>query len=960
MATVFLARDPSLDRRVAIKVLQPELFTAFAAERFLREAKTLARLHHPNVIGIHRVGEVDGLFYYVMDYMQGETLEERLREGPLGEAETLALGRDLLAALEAAHAIGVVHRDVKPANTYLASGRAILGDFGISKTEGESTGTNALTRPGLRIGTPGYMPPEMAAGARVTPGTDLYAVGMILYESFTGRRWSILQTPENADWSAVPRRMRPVLRRALALTPEARWSDAAAFRALLESGGRWSLAGKRTMGAGVAMALLAAGVLVLLWAQNRSHSRSFASGSNVAEGLAGVAIRFPFAIVSPADTTLGRELAQLAYLNLAGQPWLAIEPTGYAYCQPPAPRPQDATALVPASATVKARYTVVGTLLPVRGDSVEVRLSVLDRRRNQPAEDFIRASRADPGRLGDAIAFSVARIVLRGEAFPYHRLRGLEGRSWPAVRQFLRGVQYLRCNNRVEAEFNLAEAVRLDPSFALAQWNLAKVRRWMQRPPGVDLAALYARDSNQLGPFDRLLLKAQIEPRLAAKLDLYRNAVQRYPDSGEANLLYGDELFHRGALVGFPLDSAAGALRRSLQRDSLLALAADHLAWIWIRSGDRAAAGSALDHFARISSPGAGEVDYVALYQQAYRERFGSAEHDDAPSRMFDPSSSSGLRRLMVAARWGLAFDLPRTELRLGRLLASTGEAGTMGRASGMNAAALALIALGRPTEALPWLDSASELLHTPAARVTAAQWRVLPPALDVFPLPPAEIDRGRRALREEIRSPGVPEEEWGRAVWTLTLDALAGGVVGVDRVAGSDTGGRPGSGWKARLESWIAAWRAADEGDMQTALRASDPLVAYDSAGRLIRPFHRAAVHLMRGLWYEKGNRPGEADRSRLWYENTDLLVEGLLGGAIQAGEVDWAFGPYTRLIRGRAMLGRGGRRGVCALLGSLMRDFWSEPTDSELRPRRQEAVRLRDRACDRRNRDGGAGAPE
>ncbi len=166
MAHVYEAHDAQLDRTVAIKVLRPELATARGAERFLREARLLAQLSHPNIVPIHDVGEADGLFYYVMDFVDGETLRERLTRGPLPETEAIRVGVDVLSALEAAHAEGVIHRDVKPGNVFLVNQHAILADFGIAKRTDDAA--EPLTSTGHFVGTPGYMAPEQAAAGEVT------------------------------------------------------------------------------------------------------------------------------------------------------------------------------------------------------------------------------------------------------------------------------------------------------------------------------------------------------------------------------------------------------------------------------------------------------------------------------------------------------------------------------------------------------------------------------------------------------------------------------------------------------------------------------------------------------------------------------------------------------------------------------------------------------------------------
>ncbi len=231
MGTVFLASDPKLDRKVAIKILRPDLASDTASDRFLREARILARLSHPNVVPVYQAGEADGLSYYVMEYVEGETLQERLERGALPKEDALKLANDLLSALEAAHERGIVHRDVKPSNIFLVGDRALLGDFGIAKRT-EDTG-EGLTGSGQRVGTPGYMAPEQLAGDAATPRTDLYAVGMTLYEALTGRKWSLLTTTAEADWSGVATGLANVLQRALGWSPEDRWVDVAEFRQAL-------------------------------------------------------------------------------------------------------------------------------------------------------------------------------------------------------------------------------------------------------------------------------------------------------------------------------------------------------------------------------------------------------------------------------------------------------------------------------------------------------------------------------------------------------------------------------------------------------------------------------------------------------------------------------------------------------------------------------------------------------
>jgi len=190
MGVVFLARDLTLSRPVAIKVVQPELADhGTIAQRFLTEARTVARLRHPNIVAIHAAGEADGLLYYVMDYVGGETLRERLnREERLPVQDVSCIIKDVAAALNAAAGAGVVHRDIKPANVLLdkATGRAMLVDFGIARICG-GDGAAVITGDGLVLGTPTYMSPEQASGESIDARSDLYALGVMGYEMLAGR-----------------------------------------------------------------------------------------------------------------------------------------------------------------------------------------------------------------------------------------------------------------------------------------------------------------------------------------------------------------------------------------------------------------------------------------------------------------------------------------------------------------------------------------------------------------------------------------------------------------------------------------------------------------------------------------------------------------------------------------------------------------------------------------------------
>ena len=187
MATVYLAQDIKHNRRVAVKVLRPELAAVIGAERFLTEITTTANLQHPHILPLFDSGEADSFLFYVMPYVEGETVRDRIsREKQLPVADAVRIASEVAAALDYAHRHGVIHRDIKPENILLHDGSALVADFGIALAASKAGGTR-MTETGMSLGTPHYMSPEQAMGEReITARSDVYALGCVLYEMLTG------------------------------------------------------------------------------------------------------------------------------------------------------------------------------------------------------------------------------------------------------------------------------------------------------------------------------------------------------------------------------------------------------------------------------------------------------------------------------------------------------------------------------------------------------------------------------------------------------------------------------------------------------------------------------------------------------------------------------------------------------------------------------------------------------
>ena len=187
MAIVFRATDRKHNRPVAIKVLLPDLAASVGHERFLREIEIAAKLQHPHILPVYDSGEADGLLYYVMPFVEGESLRDLIvRQGRLAPEDALRIAGEVAGALDFAHRHGVVHRDIKPANILISDGHALVADFGIARAISVS-GSAGLTQAGMAIGTPSYMSPEQAFGETELDGrTDIYSLGCVLYEAPLG------------------------------------------------------------------------------------------------------------------------------------------------------------------------------------------------------------------------------------------------------------------------------------------------------------------------------------------------------------------------------------------------------------------------------------------------------------------------------------------------------------------------------------------------------------------------------------------------------------------------------------------------------------------------------------------------------------------------------------------------------------------------------------------------------
>ncbi len=938
MGTVFLARDLTLDRYVAIKILRPELATASSAERFLREARVLASLSHPNVVPVHSAGETDGIFYYVMDYVEGETLANRLTgEGPLSASEAVKLGCDVLAALEASHERGVVHRDVKPANIFLLGERVLLADFGIAKPMDE--GDAGLTAPGQAVGTPAYMAPEQLGGM-VTPKTDLFAVGMVLYESLTARRWSILVSADAVDWLGIPPPIARVLRRALAPAPDDRWDDAATFsRALAGAGSRearWRSGAKGAVVGALAVAAAVAGFALARTLLNKPPLTPTAD----------MAI-LPFEVVPPNAEIDGRALAYDVARRLGMLHGASIVNTGYAF-------PWYDSAVAAGVAPEKRAAAALGAVRAARATvyPTEVRLSVFDSLSIPVPVSPIRVASPNFQELSDSIGLRLAKILLQRELPDVPRLTS----NLEALRWFIDGLVAFEQGRWSSAVDYYEEAIAIDSSFVLAWWHLANAWRWVGEtgPYDADYRALLDLNGDDLSPVDRQLMAAQLAPR-AQRLSMYEEAYEHNPASDFAAFLFGEELFNRGSLWGRPLAAAVEVLDAAVVLNPYWASSFVHLAWANIRLGRREAAQRALRRLSEIApSQEEGWLYPPELFSQAFVERFGPRETALAGRRQILDHPVFGQQLAIAAlARWAGSLDIPETQVAFGRELVSRSPPRSPFRAGGHYAQGLGLVASGRLEQAQSHFDSAAVAIGHAEERLQALQWRLLPAALIRFE-GWSETDE-RRAVRGRLVELASDPRIGSRASWTLAFDAYA---------AGDSTGGRnwsramrktspPGS--SSQLLRLLEAMDVAARGRYREALRVSEPLLEYQTSALPLRggettpevlgdPFARAVLHLMRAEWLGSLGDLAAAEREWLWYETVDIAGYPRVEPP-QAGEIDWALGTYGRYRRGVAALERGETEAACQHLRRVV-ELWATATGA-FEPLARLAGERRRQAC-------------
>jgi len=603
MAVVFLAEDVKHHRRVALKVLRPELAQALGPERFLREIEIAAQLTHPHILPLHDSGTVEygpGMPgpYYAMPYVEGESLRGRLtREQQLPLEDALQITREVADALGYAHSLGVVHRDIKPENILFEAGHAVVSDFGIARAIA-AAGGDTLTETGLAVGTPVYMSPEQAAGGAVDGRSDLYSLGCVLYEMLVGEppfsgptaqvilaRKATESVPSlRAVRETVPEAVEQTINKALAKVPADRFATVARFAAALNAGLTAGPPSARTRHARkVWVAALGVVVLAIVAATRLLTHPATSKPQRVA------VLYFDYLSHDTADAYLADGLTEEITSRLGEVGRLQVKSRSAVRRF----RGASLTDLAAIGQTLGVGYLVEGSVQP-EGDRVRasIRLIEVSTGFRVWGNHFDR-ERRDLLSLQEDIAREVA-IQIAGQLLPAERvaLAARPTQNPQAYDHFLRGNYFLPQRNSRALARAIEEyetAARLDPGFtgalARAAYSYALYVEWGWNFPGVPADSLLARgiaaveralarDSSVADAWmARSLLLDQLPQTVAGVREAAQRATVLDPENPEAWHQYGWALLLEGDEPG-----AVAAFDRALAIDPKRAITVFHIA----------------------------------------------------------------------------------------------------------------------------------------------------------------------------------------------------------------------------------------------------------------------------------------------------------------------------------------------------------------------------------------------
>src|ERR1043166_8739721 len=594
MAVVFLARDLKHHRPVALKVLRAELPASIGVERFLREIQTAAGLNHPHILPLHDSGEAAGCLYYVMPYVEGESLRDRLsREKRLPLEEALLIGREVADALSYAHSQGIVHRDIKPENILLSAGHAVVSDFGIARAM-EAAGAERLTGTGLARGTPAYMSPEQATGeSRLDARSDIYSLGCVLYEALSGeppfagptvhavlaKRLTEAAPGVRRLRAEVPVPVEQAIARALAREPADRFDSAARLALALTTGPTAAVSRvKKPLTGWRRMAAIAAAALVVIAIGVAIARRVLSPPGPISPTAVAV---LPFSVLGPpAATYLGEGMVDLLSRNLDGAGDLrSIDAGTVLTAARTSAKSGGGITDVQSGRTIARRVGaglyVLGSVYFVAGHlRIQAAMYRGDTAGREPAavsQASVEGDTTEVLQLVDRLSANLLASGRRGPAFRLTETAARTSRSLPALKVYLDAERDLRLGKLDSAVAGFQRAVAEDSTFALAHYRLAVAAGWAGRAGLSDAAIERALEyGKRLGERDRRLLTAYAGFRRGAADQAegeYRAALTEFPDDLEAEFQLANLLNLYNPLRGRPRNEARELYDRGLAVD---------------------------------------------------------------------------------------------------------------------------------------------------------------------------------------------------------------------------------------------------------------------------------------------------------------------------------------------------------------------------------------------------------
>jgi len=627
MATVYLAEDLKHHRQVAIKVLRPELAATIGPERFAREIEVAARLQHPHILGLLDSGDADAFFYYVMPYVEGETLRDRLaRSGELPVPEAVRLLSEIADALAVAHRAGVVHRDIKPENILLSGRHAMVMDFGVAKALTEAASSQQLTTAGVALGTPTYMAPEQAsADPQMDARVDIYALGVLGYEMLTGHptfpglnpqqtlaaHVTQAPVPVGQQRAGLSPALEAVIMRCLAKRPADRFQTADELVATLEplampSGGMTPThtqpvkavaaggAGRSMRRYAIAGAALVAAAALFVW-------KPWA-GSGGQPLDANVVAVLPFRVAGADQSVqyLRQGMVDLLQAKLTGEGGPRAADTRSVLAAVRDAGGSDTDDLPEAAVTRVARKIGAGRVLQgsIVGppDHLVISASLVA----IPSGRTVAQTTVDGPKdsLFVLVDRLTAQLLALGAGAKATQLTALTTTNLEALRAYLDGITAFRRAAFDRSTPLFERAVQLDSTFALALSALIESDGWSPAAGDMNRVRQLAwQYRDRLNPQDQRFLTLRIGsmyPRQTpwnVQIADAEKAAQSMPESPEAWFYLGDALFHGGRLADIPEPEARArqAFEKTFELDSLHGGTITHLARLSFVTGDTAA-----------------------------------------------------------------------------------------------------------------------------------------------------------------------------------------------------------------------------------------------------------------------------------------------------------------------------------------------------------------------------------